>query len=44
MLVSYTFEVEDKVKDRIQEIADLEHRSLASQMRIALEKYIESLN
>lgn len=43
MLVSYTFEIEDKTKDKIEKIAKEEGRSLASQMRIALDEYAEKL-
>lgn len=41
-LVSYTFEIEESVKEKIEQIAKAEKRSLASQMRIALEKYVEN--
>ena len=41
MLVSYTFEIEDKMKDKIERIADESHRSLAGQMRLILEEYLE---
>lgn len=40
MLVSYTFEIEDKIKDKLEKIASEERRSLASQVRIALEEYV----
>lgn len=41
MLVSYTFEIEDKVKDKIERLADEAHRSLAGQIRLILEEYLE---
>jgi len=41
MLVSYTFEIEDKVKDKIERIADEEHRTLAGQIRLVLEEFLE---
>ncbi len=43
MLISYTFEIEEKVKDKIEKHAKDEGRSLASQVRIALEEYSEKL-
>lgn len=44
MLVSYTFEIDDKVKDKIEKVARDEGRSLASQIRIALEEYTEKIS
>lgn len=41
MYVSYTFEIDDKVKDKLEKIANDEHRTLASQIRLALESYLE---
>lgn len=41
MLVSYTFEIDDKTKDKIEKLAKDEGRSLASQIRIALDQYVE---
>jgi predicted transcriptional regulator len=41
MFVSYTFEIDDKIKDKIERIADEAHRSLAGQVRQILEEYIE---
>ena len=41
MFVSYTFEIEEKIKDKLEKIAVDEKRSLASQMRIAIEEYVE---
>lgn len=41
MLVSYTFEIEDKVKDKLERIATDEHRTLASQIRMVLEEWLE---
>ena len=41
MLVSYTFEIDDKCKDKIEKEAKESGRSLASQMRIILEEYLE---
>lgn len=44
MLVSYTFQIDDFIKDRIEEIAKLENRSLAAQMRIVTTQYVEKLS
>lgn len=41
MFVSYTFEIEEKTKDKIERIAKQEGRSIASQMRIVLDEYVE---
>ena len=43
MLVSYTFEIEEKTKDKIEKFAKDESRSLAAQIRIALDNYAENL-
>ena len=43
MLVSYTFEVDEKTKDKIEKFAKEEKRSLASQMRIALDEYADKI-
>ena len=42
MLVAYTFEIDERVKDKMEKIANDEKRSLASQMRIAIEEYVEN--
>ena len=36
-----TFSLDDKTKIKIQEIAEQEHRSLAGQIRLILEEYLE---
>lgn len=43
MLVSYTFELDEKTKDKIEKLAKEEGRSLASQMRILLDEAAEKL-
>jgi len=43
MFVSYTFEIEEKTKDKIEKLAKEEGRSIASQMRIVLDEYVEKL-
>jgi len=43
MLVSYTFEIDDKIKERIEKIADKENRTLAGQIRTILEKYLQEI-
>lgn len=42
MLVSYTFDVDEKVKDKIEKIAKDQKRSLAAQIRIALDEYLNN--
>ena len=39
--MSYTFEIEDRVKEKLEKIAGDEHRTLASQIRLALEEYLD---
>lgn len=41
MYVSYTFEIDEKIKDKLEKIANEEHRTLASQIRLVLERYLE---
>ena len=41
MLVSYTFDIDDKVKDKLERVANDEHRTLASQIRMILEGWLE---
>ena len=41
MLVSYTLDIDDKIKDKIERIAVDEHRTLAGQIRLILEEYLE---
>lgn len=36
-----TFSLDDKTKRKLEEIADSEHRSLAGQMRLILEEWLE---
>ena len=43
MLVSFTFELEDKTKDKLEKIASEEYRSLAAQIRLALDEYVEQV-
>ena len=40
-LVSYTFEIPEKMKAQLDRIADEEHRSLAGQIRLVLEEYVD---
>jgi predicted transcriptional regulator len=42
MLVSFTFEIESKIKDKIEEIATKEDRSMAAQLRVILDDYFEN--
>ncbi len=39
MLVPFTFEIESKVKDKIEELAITEDRSMAAQLRVILDEY-----
>lgn len=41
MLVSYTFDVDDKVKDKLERMAVDEHRTLAAQIRMILEDFLD---
>ena len=41
MLVPYTFEIDERVKDKLEHLADEGHRTLASQIRMILEEYTE---
>ena len=41
MLVSFTFEIDNKIKDKIEVIADAEDRSIAAQLRVILDEYFE---
>ena len=41
MLVSYTFDIDDRIKDKLERQADNGHRTLAAQIRMILEEYIE---
>jgi predicted transcriptional regulator len=41
MLNSYTFDIEDKMKDKLERLAVEGHRSLAAQVRMILEEYLE---
>lgn len=41
MLVSYTFDIDNKIKDELERISVDEHRTLAAQLRMALEYYLE---
>ena len=41
MLVSYTFDIDDKIKDKLERMASEGHRTLAAQIRMALEEYID---
>ena len=43
-MIAYTFEMEDKVKQKLEKIAEESHRTLASQLRFILEEYLESLS
>lgn len=41
MLLSYTFEIEEETKNKLEKLAEEEHRSLAGQIRVILETYLE---
>lgn len=41
MLVSYTFDIEDKVKEKLEGLAEEGHRTLAGQIRMVLEEWLE---
>lgn len=41
MLNSYSFDIEDKVKDKLERMAEEGHRTLAAQIRMVLEEYLE---
>lgn len=41
MLVSYTFDIDDKVKDKLEKIANENYRTLAAQIRMTLEESLE---
>ena len=41
MLVSYTFDIDDKVKDKVERMAADGHRTLAGQIRMIIEEYLE---
>lgn len=37
-----TFSLDDKVKRKLEEIADSEYRSLSGQIRVVIEEWLES--
>ena len=39
--VSYTFEIQEKHKERLEELADEGHRTTASQIRMIIEEYLD---
>ena len=41
MLVSCTFDIEDKTKDKLEKMAEENYRSLAAQIRMILEEHLE---
>ena len=41
MLVSFTFEIDDKIKDKIEAMAKPQERSIAGQLRLILDEYFE---
>lgn len=41
MLNSYTFDIDDKIKDKLERMAIEEHRTLAAQIRMVLEEFLE---
>ena len=43
MLVAYTFEIEEKTKEKIERLAKDEGRSIASQVRIILDEFVKSI-
>lgn len=38
---TYCFELPAELRARLQEIAEIEHRTLAAQVRLICEKYVE---
>ena len=43
MNVTYSMELDDKMKDKLEKIANDQRRSLASQIRLILEEYLDGL-
>ena len=41
MLNSYSFDIDDKAKDKLERLAEEGHRTLAAQIRMVLEEYLE---
>lgn len=41
MLVSCTFDIEEKTKKQIEKIAEENYRSLSAQLRMMLEEYLD---
>jgi len=41
MLVSFTFEIDDRVKDKLERIAKEEHRTMAAQLRMITEEWLD---
>ena len=41
MFVSFTFDVDNKIKDKLEELALKEDRSLSAQLRVILDEYFE---
>jgi len=41
MMVPYAFEIDEKMKAQLEELADEGHRTLPSQIRMILEEWLE---
>ena len=39
---NYTFELDNKLRDKFERKADVEHRTIASQIRLLMEAYVEN--
>lgn len=39
---NYTFDLDTKLRDKFERKADLEHRTIASQIRLLMEAYVEN--
>lgn len=42
MFVSFTFEIDPKMKEKLEEYAEEGHRTVSSQIRMILEEWLES--
>lgn len=39
--ITCTFQIEEEIHEKLKKIADEEHRSLAGQIRLIIEKYLD---
>jgi predicted DNA-binding protein len=39
--INYTFEIDERLKERIKKIGDENHRTIAGQVRYILEKFVD---